>query len=765
METITNKPSGRGIVTLLEDYRLELNIFFGVFVLIISTLKIYNNIPSAMSVEQWMNLTFSMFHGEQDFLFSYGPLYWITGASTTTYSSHEYWLIVIFWAAIYAAFWSLVLSTCIRSKSGAFLALVFILFIGTIYYASALFLISFCAVMFLEASRHSRIEIRTPIYVALGVIVGFALYIRFFHGLTAFITLGAYFFSLFLVNKKIGRPIAFIAATAIAYIVVGAIIFHEARSLIDYLIINRHLSFGNSIDMTMDVDTNTRVYMLAGISVLLINISLIKNNLMLVLPANAILLICFKTGFSRIDHYIPYFIVPAAVISLSMVLKKGWLGKVLFLGSIGCLYVAAAVPAYTGAPVIDVAKKGTNTDADYETRLAGIYQAYKLPETVISLIGNSKVDVYPYINEYAYANKLNYYHRPLFQNFMTLTPELDKLNQEFFESSRRPEFVIWTPGVLCSQQDCNFFDNFDNKYSLNEDPLTTSAILNNYKPVMTVTGKGGIPVVIMKANSDITKYKQATVASQRMEFGKWYKVPTSSSGIVKVIPNFEITAVGKLQNTLFRGQIVKISYMTRYGVLKEYRLNIINSKSGIMASALPSNFEMGADEVDSIKFSVDSSHYMKPSFNAEWIATPFPALKPIRPQFDNQVETPQGEEVITCDGSIDSIAGVIPAPATSEVSGSLKLNGWLVASKTEGKVYDKVFITLLGKDGSRMTTEARKQKRPDLAQTFVNPAFTDGGYESFIDLSGLKGTYSLTISGQIGKSVKQCDWGNKIIIQ
>lgn len=68
--------------------------------------------------------------------------------------------------------------------------------------------------------------------------------------------------------------------------------------------------------------------------------------------------------------------------------------------------------------------------------------------TIIALVGQDSIDVYPYFNEYVIANKLNYRHRPSFQNYMTLTPVLDKLNADFFASNQAPKFVLWTGGIM-----------------------------------------------------------------------------------------------------------------------------------------------------------------------------------------------------------------------------------------------------------------------------------------------------------------------------
>lgn len=67
------------------------------------------------------------------------------------------------------------------------------------------------------------------------------------------------------------------------------------------------------------------------------------------------------------------------------------------------------------------------------------YSQYKLDKTFLGKIGTDSVDVYPYNNEYMYANQLNYKPRPLFQNYMTLTPVLDQANSDYLRGAGKPK--------------------------------------------------------------------------------------------------------------------------------------------------------------------------------------------------------------------------------------------------------------------------------------------------------------------------------------
>lgn len=84
---IQRDKSGFGATPLADLGRPAFGIFLLVFVVVFSTLKLGTNSGSNGNVEQWMNLTNQTLYGSQDFLFSYGPLYWLVGGVATPMSS------------------------------------------------------------------------------------------------------------------------------------------------------------------------------------------------------------------------------------------------------------------------------------------------------------------------------------------------------------------------------------------------------------------------------------------------------------------------------------------------------------------------------------------------------------------------------------------------------------------------------------------------------------------------------------------------------
>ena len=697
-----------------------------------------------------------MFYGNQDFLFSYGPLYWLAGGATTQYNSYTYWLAVVFLSFSSAYFWAITVTLSCKAGGYILFAIAYFLFFNDLRFPAILFLWAFASIAYLEFSKPSPIVLGLKSLMVLGVLVGVSFYIRFFYGVVSLVAFSAYFALGFVSGIKIREALCFFGGVFASYFIWGMLIFHDPSSIVNYLLINKSLSFGNSVDMTLDV-INTKASLAAvALAAMFINIYLVFERRSLFLPVNALLILFFKLGFSRADHYIGYFVIPVAALALIMLFEKSRLSKALFALTAGCLYYLSSHQSYPGSPVRDPLITPVDFGVDYAERLQRVYPGFKLDQTFLKKIGNSKIDVYPYNNEYAFSNKLNYWHRPSFQNYMTLTPSLDLMNQKFFESSSRPRFILWT--AACVSAPCNVFDGFDQKLSLNEDPLTSSTILMNYHFVDAQKGKHGVPLVLLEENKDYKNYSASVVSEEKMRFGQWYDVPRTEDQVIKLVPDLNFTPYGSLKNLLFRGGILKIKYKLVSGEIKEYRVNILNSKSGIWVSPLLDSFDLSGQVVESIMLESQSSGYLQSEFMSTWIAVPIPGVKIKRPPDSILSVSPsfEREAKVSCNGNIDSINGVSANSLDIQSSKSLEISGWLALSAENGVVFDKIFITLTGHDEKKLFMTTDEQYRPDVAAAFKLQELSAAGFHKKAFLPSLNGKYTLGLAGIRGAELYSC---------
>ncbi|DAB29393.1 MAG TPA: hypothetical protein CFH84_09720 [Sulfurimonas sp. UBA12504] len=748
---------------LSEKYNM-IGIFALLFLYNFLSQKLYTSSGSIDNVEQWINVTNQMFYGNQDFLFSYGPLYWIVGGTTSSFSLLSYWVSVAFISFVITLFWFIIFINLYKNKSYFYFAITYFLFIGTLNFSASFFLWPILLIIYIDSSDKKLELLSLQNILIISVVIAFFFYIRFFYGLIAFLSFGSYFFIQFFSKEEFKKIIYAFIVFLFSFIVFGLLIFNDYDNILNYLIMNSQLSLGNSVDMTIDVVNSNFTFKLVGLIFILFNIYLLLRNRQLLITINILLLLFFKLGFSRTDHYFAYFVIPVSILALLITFYNGKLNKIIFLLITACLYYLSVNPVYSGATIyngLDKLKAPIDFEKKYEERMKNVYiDKYRLNQNMLDLIGNATIDVYPYNNEYLFANKLNYLHRPSFQNYMTLTPKLDEMNKQFFESKERPKFILWTSSIVCSTFDCNPFNDFDNKHIMNEDPLTTTVILQNYHIVSTnMANHEQIPMMLLQENNNTQKSDIEILNTQTMTFNTWYDVPKNINGIIKLVPNFKFTIRGHLKNLLFRGNIVKIKYKTIDNRIYEYRLNIINSKSGIWISPLPVEFPLNAEKIQSVMLSLNSDNYFENSFEINWIKIDVPSITIKEPRFSNVLQNNDFykiSEINNCAGSTDIINQETGISTLTNPS-IIDIQGWLAKSTNDGELFDNKLITISDEKGNKHFLYTDNTNRQDLVDVFGKSNLLNAGYKALIDTSKFAGgKYILNVSGIDKSNITIC---------
>ena len=695
---------------------LPVGLFFAIFIIFLGffgSLKFYTAPASDNTLEQWVNLTNQMFYGNQDFMFSYGLMFWLTGGSTgqfpsssSAYSPISYIASMVYSSSVYALFWALLLSLVVKYKSYILFPIVFVLFIQTKNFVGPFYLLPLIIVYYLEYAKSSRIVINYKLIIVIGLYIGLSFYIRFFYGVLGAVTLGSYFVSKIILDKKDRGICYFLASTIAGYLITGLIIFHHKLNIFTYLIINSQLNYANSIDMTLEVTNKVLSFILIGIALVLLNIHLFRTNRLLILTINILYMIFIKMGSSRADggHFVYYFIAPAVILGLVMLFRDKLFNKLLFIAFISTICWMAHDPAKAKTLTYNPFTFGYGIDyrVGYPDRMANNYSMYKLKDSMVSRIGQATVDVYPYNNEYMFANKLNYHYRPSFQNYMTLTPKLDLMNKKFFEGDNKPQFVLWD----------EIFWGVDGKYPLSEDPLTSSSILLNYHVVDKATGRHGV-VILLERNQNTTTYLSTNIKKHNMEFNKWYDVPTVNSGVVKLVPNLKLTLFARVKNLLFRGDILYINYKLASGGEIKRRQNILNSQNGIWVSPFFLSFNFVDEQVVAVKLETDTKYYFKPKMTADWINVPINIQglvtanhKKIERQLTIKLDP---KYQIQC--SLDTYR--------KDISGNLQLYGWIFIPGIQPE-QTTTYLVLVDKNNNQYCCILNKHSRPDVTACFHN---------------------------------------------
>jgi hypothetical protein len=577
--------------------------------------------------------------------------------------------------------------------------------------------------------------------------------------MVALLTFGSYFFSTGVIKRQFSAVVLFTITAIVLYFLLGFLIFHHVSSVIDYAVINSQLNFGNSVDMTYDVCLKNATYIIIFFVFVCFNIFLAKNQPTLLLTINGLILIFLKIGFSRADHYISYFIFPVSLMSLIFVVssKRRWFAMAFFI--LALMLTMGHMSIFPSVRKLADLMMHEDFSQNYTERAAAKYPQYVLPADVVAQIGNQTIDVYPNSNEYLLANKLNYHHRPSFQNYMTLTPVLDNLNAAFFAGDDAPDYVLWTASIACFDIHCPAYDDFDYKYVLNEDPLTSTAILSHYQVIRTFPGERGTPVMLLKKKPQSVPVTPQVLGKVSLHFGEWIPVPKLTSGALKLKPELKFTLLAKVQNMLYRGGILYVNYKLASGEIKRYRLNIINAQSGVWVSPLLDSFPQQGERVIEVMLETSNRHYFKDGFEASWESYPFDNIKAEQSSLQTfTAEKPAGLSEITtaCDASIDAVES-IPFMLDRETKTRLTSSGWTAYSIEHNQPAERAWLTLTNDQGQRFYTPMTPTPRGDVANYFRKPGLVNSGYKVVADVTGMKGNYKVGISIAGDGKLLQCN--------
>ncbi|WP_313684056.1 hypothetical protein [Pantoea sp.] len=716
------------------------------------------NVGSTGGAEQWVNVLSDFFTGPQDFLFSYGPLYWLSGKVVAQHSLLTHWLTAIFISLYAAISWAIMLRLAIRYRAVILLAIVYVSVVrvfdsAAIYFILPLFIIVYCR----SIGQERWLENKRVLF-SLGVFIAFLFYVRFFYGMVALLTFGSYFFSTGVIKRQFTAMALFTISATLFYFLFGFLIFHHVSSVIDYTVINSQLNFGNSVDMTYDVRLKNATYIIIFLVFVCFNFFLAKNQPVLLLTINGLLLIFFKIGFSRADHYINYFIFPISLMSLIFVVssKRRWFVLAFFM--LALMLTMGHMSIFPSVRKLADLMTHEDFSLSYTERAAGKYPQYVLPADIVAQIGGQTIDVYPNSNEYLLANKLNYHHRPSFQNYMTLTPVLDNLNASFFAGDDAPEYILWTATMACLDSHCPAYDDFDYKYVLNEDPLTSTAILSHYQVIRTFPGERGTPVMLLKKKPQSAPLTPQVLGKVSLHFGEWIPVPKFTSGAVKLKPELNLTLLAKVQNALYRGGILYVNYKLTNGEIKRYRLNIINAQSGVWVSPWLNSFPQQGERVIEVMLETPNRHYFKDDFQASWENYPFDNIKAensLLQAFTAQKPVGLSEVTTTCDASIDAVESsrfILDGEAKTRLMSS----GWTAFSIEHNQPAERAWLTLTNEQGQRFYTPMTPAPRGDVANYFHKPGLINSGYNVVADVTDFKGNYQVGVSIAGDGKLLQC---------
>lgn len=608
-------------------------------------------------------------------------------------------------------------------------------------------------------------------YAITGVLAGFYLLMKFSLGFGAMITL---IIGSFLVPQPVMalyRLMVVAPAAAVGFLIGWTAYSGTLGGIGAYLATGWEISRGYSSAMSLAPHGGQIGVMSFLVWFALIVIWVVAQrtprNLLTLAGLSAPLFVAWKHSIVRQDVHVMHLVVFGIFVIVLLVAEAGSVQRLR-----STLPIAAALLVPLAIPWFNVEIDGLNPAGILQERLSkplrfpglhylarlshvSVYRAELarisesslrksvLPESMRAVIGTSSVDVYPWEISYVPANGLSWVNRPLPASFSTYTPVLDSLNAAFFESSGRPDYLIWHTDVGTT--------SIDGRYLFWDEPRTLRAIINSYDTVMAGSG-----VLLLRARARPRFTPPQPMTTQTVPWNTWTPVP-QTAGVILAEASFTRPLSVQVVRTSFREDPVFMSLRFSSGEETTYRLVPDNMGGGLWVSPHPvtvdelrSLFQGGpARRVIAIRFGGGLVSRLSPSVVVSWsqlrpLAVPDPAVRsvPIR-------TFGRGEGL--CAGHIDRRYRGHDWYGRDAVLAM----GWARDGDSPIASGD---LWLVSGDGRVLATEVQTGlSRPDVAQALGAPSLGASGWTASARTEGEATDVGFVVRTRRGKLVGSCN--------
>lgn len=520
----------------------------------------------------------------KDVIYTYGPLAFFSTRIGLGISRYTFLLFDVFIVLNFFAVFRDYLKNAV-DKYTAIIILLGITFMINPYYGSELsFLLLFFTFHWLYKSYNNS---RFSYYFIIAFLITLSFYIKLNTGLTGVLFLFFHLTNLIISHKiNVGKAIiAFMLP--LLFISLLSVILHV--SLPSYIKSALELLKGYNDIMFLNQDNwllehNLHILFFFILAILSLN-GLLQLNTR---QHNKILYTCFSIAYIfllkkqatlRNDEqhlWAFYYWGPLILVNGNFLFQKY---RKLFL-TLTLVTILFSLFFITGSQSIDkiVASRLSSPSkylSDFNTYPHQSYftQAQKrhIPQHILTNIGNSTVDIFPWDINFLLENKLNYAPRPNIQSHMVITDYLIKANYNSYVE-KAPLFIIYD------------YDAIDNRYPFNEEALTNMFIAQNYRFIDSFTSNGRWRMVLQKKKQTdsvklvIQKEEKINIADE---------IPVNSSPFLKI--NVQYNLLGEIKSFWNKPSQIDIMYQDFAGRWLTYKTSSELLKSGIYTGKLVLN--------------------------------------------------------------------------------------------------------------------------------------------------------------------------------
>ncbi len=212
----------------------------------------------------------------------------------------------------------------------------------------------------------------------------------------------------------------------------------------------------------------------------------------------------------------------------------------------------------------------TDTRAEYDIALARELVLYDLPHTRL-VVGDRSLDVFGHDQATAVYNKFNYTPRPVFQSYSAYTPELAKLNADFYRSARAPEFVLLKLGSI------------DGRLPAMDDSAVLYLFTQRYKFILNekffqLWQKTGAPVDPAEA--------PRLVEHRAIPVGQPWSLAEHNQSPLWVKIDLQPTLLGRLRTFFYKPPLLHLAIEDTQGLIRTYRMPVPIGRAGFIINPI-----------------------------------------------------------------------------------------------------------------------------------------------------------------------------------
>lgn len=459
----------------------------------------------------------------------------------------------------------------------------FLLLLITSYFISIDLLIIF-NIIFL-ALKYYKLKKTYLIYIAV-FLATLAISIKTSLGIISFSVLLSLFF---IEIRSFFKLIKVIFGSLMVFLFTGGLIFLSPIKFIQYVLNTFKLSSGYTEALALFPLNNWVLLTLTLLPfyVLLINKKDVRVLLFISLPS---LFATWKHSMVREDIYhvrqFFWFIIIFWVASILISKTKKYLVLLLGLVSVYSFYLNFNnLPLYTKYPFhFNGVSNFNNTilnSSEFEEGMNNISSVNLkkniLPDTILNIIEGKTIDFYPWDLTYAGANdNLNWKPRAVLQSASCYNHWLDDISSVFFDFDNGADYVL----VNLYLNDLTDLNSIDDRYILNDEPISLSTIFKNYEIVYKNS-----KYFLLKKKRNSSESIPQYVEAKNFTINQWNKIPTELiAKKIKLLFNYQFFAQYKLRSFLFKGTPFFIDYKLHDGRVYSFRFTPNSSVDGLWLS-------------------------------------------------------------------------------------------------------------------------------------------------------------------------------------